>query len=184
MSDFNVVANVSRALMAHLQRGLEALIPGATVALTEPPEGPGIELALIDLQEDLERRNQDLPRMGPGGLVIRAPTMPLVLRYLVAARAADPLVEQQLLGAVLHTLSARPRILPEALEGALADAGITLSVALLPLGLDDRARIWRAVRRPLRAALIYEVRGASLVPEELAARPPVVAVTAAPPAEG
>ena len=50
--------------------------------------------------------------------------------------------------------------------------------------LEERARVWASLQLPYRASLVYEVRGAALVPETLAARPPEMPPVVPPISEG
>ena len=80
---------------------------------------------------------------------MRGGALELRLRYLLTPWSAGPADGQRMLGRALRMLHDEPL-----LEGGAA-------VALLPLELEERARIWRALQRPYRCRSRARCAGSS-----------------------
>jgi hypothetical protein len=168
MSDFTAIERVSRALQRVLTDALVAvdgaIPPVAQLHDLQPPPGgqpPVLTLFLYEIVEDHTMRNRDQQRelqTSPEGQRYRVtrPPMPLVLRYLVTAWAADRNTEHLMIGRAMQVLYER-----QVRRGADLDPQLDLlllSITLAPLSLDERSRVWWAIQQPYRLSLNYEVR--------------------------
>jgi hypothetical protein len=93
-----------------------------------------------------------------GVLRSRRPPLSLGLYYMVTAWGGDRVTEQRMLGRVLQRMYDDAILDGPELQGVLAGTTAQLRVALAPLRLDDRARIWWAIGQPYRLSVNYEVR--------------------------
>jgi hypothetical protein len=168
MAEFTAIERVSRALQRVITEALStvggAVPPIAQLDNLQPPpagQPPVLTLFLYEIIEDHTLRNRDAQRelqtvQGEQRYrIVRAP-MPLVLRYLVTAWAADRNTEQLMIGRTMQVLYER-----QVRRGADLDPQLDmplLSVTLAPLSLDERSRVWWAIQQPYRLSLNYEVR--------------------------
>jgi hypothetical protein len=168
MSDFSAIERVSRALQRILTNALlkvdGAMPPIAELSNLQPPPGwppPVLTLFLYEIVEDDTVRNRDQLRtletvQGVQRYRVTRPPMPLVLRYLITAWAADRNTEQLMMGCAMQALYER-----QVRRGVDLDPGLDLpllSVTLSPLSLDERSRVWWAIQQPYHLSLVYEVR--------------------------
>ena len=168
MSDFTAIERVSRALQRALTDALiavdGAIPPVAQLDNLQPPPGgqpPVLTLFLYEIVEDDTIRNRDQQRelqrvQGDQRYLVSRPPMPLVLRYLMTAWAADRNTEQLMIGRAMQVLYQR-----QVRRGADLDPELDLpllSITLAPLTLDERSRVWWAIQQPYRLSLNYEVR--------------------------
>lgn len=145
MGAAGTIAAITSTLRGRLQRGLavaevEALIgPAAvtTVRLTEfrgHPSGPSqLNLALHHLVPATDRIDGRLT---------------LELRYLITAFGTDARADALMLGAALVELDEHP---------VLTVAGSRTAVTLVPLGLSEWARLWRAIGAPQRPSVYVQL---------------------------
>jgi Pvc16 N-terminal domain len=168
MSDFTAVERVSRAIQRVLTDALVA-VGGAVPPVAQldhlqpPPTGqpPVLTLFLYEIVEDHTIRNRDQRHeletvQGQQRYRVTRPPMPLVLRYLMTAWAADRNTELLMIGRAMQVLYQR-----QVRRGADLDPELDLpllSITLAPLSLDERSRVWWAIQQPYRLSLNYEVR--------------------------
>ena len=171
MSDFEVISDVSATLRETLIGALAGtplagtLVEINNLADTVSPTPPKLTIFLYELAEDPSQRNRRHRRTDvPTGVEIRKPPMALILRYLVTAWAGDMATEQQLLGRALQALYDGAVLSGPQLQGALAGTDETLQVTLVPLTLEEKARVWYSVQQPYRLSLNYEIRVVDLDP--------------------
>lgn len=138
-----MIDSVSETLRTVLHNALSTLVPPSqadvsdllgTIATTPPR----VTIFLYEVVEDPGARNQP-----------KNPRMPLLLRYLLTPWSSDPITDQRLLERTLQTFYDQP---------ILNGAREALQVTLLPLSLEDKTRIWHAIRQPYRLSVVYEVR--------------------------
>jgi Pvc16 N-terminal domain len=168
MSDFTAIERVSRALQRLLTDGLVAvdgaIPPVAQLDHLQPPPGgqpPVLTIFLYEIVEDHTIRNRDQQRelqdvQGGRRYRVTRPPMPLVLRYLMTAWAADRNTELLMIGRAMQVLYER-----QVRRGADLDPELDLpmlSITLSPLTLDERSRVWWAIQQPYRLSVVYEVR--------------------------
>jgi hypothetical protein len=168
VADFTAVDQVSRALQRVLTVALEAVDeddpPIARLHNLQPPpagQPPVLTLFLYEISEDHTLRNRGPERVletveGEQRYRMTRASMPLVLRYLVTAWAADRNTEHLMIGRTMQVLYER-----QVRRGADLDPELDLpflSITLAPLTLEERTRVWWAIQQPYRLSLNYEVR--------------------------
>ena len=171
MANFDIVKLVSEALETHLTARL-GVIPGAPVARLhhlQPPPGnspPVLTIFLYDLCEDATMRNRPaIMAMQPDGRyeAERAP-LPLVLRYMMTPWAEDPRDAQLMLGCAAQALYDSRSFLGPALLPMLGDDVELLSVNLVQLTLEEKAKVWWAIQQPYHVSLNYDLRVVEISP--------------------
>jgi hypothetical protein len=165
VANSDVLAAVSQTLQNRLTAGLSTLGPPVPVAevhdlaslpSTTPPRAT---LFLYDVaQEPTVRNRPKSTRLVGGNLVERKQPMGLCLHYLITAWGGDRATEQQILGRVMQVMYDDAVIDGVELAGSLAGTATQLRVSLLPMQLEDRARVWSAIGQPYRLSVNYEAR--------------------------
>jgi hypothetical protein len=160
----DVLVAVSQTLQNRLTAGLSSLGPPVPVAevhdLASTPANapPRATLFLYDvLQEPTTRNRPKSRRVVAGQVKERKQPLGLRLQYLVTAWGGDRATEQQILGRVLQVMYDDAVIDGTELAGSLAGTSSQLRVRLLPMQLEDRARVWWAIGQPYRLSVNYEV---------------------------
>lgn len=166
-----MISDVSTTLKQVLSDALAATPLAATVvdinnlADTVSTTPPKLTIFLYELAEDPSQRNRPQRRTDVGtGIEISKPPMAMILRYLITAWAGDMLTEQQLLGRTLQVLYDGAVLSGPQLTGDLAGTDEALKVALVPLTLEEKSRVWYAVQQPYRLSLNYEIRVVNIDP--------------------
>jgi hypothetical protein len=158
----DVLASVSRTLVARLTAGLSTLGPPGgpppiavlnDLAAEPPRDPPRVTLFLYDIVEEatVRNRNKTTERQPGGELLVRKQPLGLCLHYMLTAWGGDRETEQLMLGRVMQVLYDDAILDGPELLGDLA-------VSLSTMKLDDRARIWWAINLPYHLSVNYEVR--------------------------
>jgi hypothetical protein len=167
LANHYVINAVSLTLVSFIDAGLAnppvppAILPvGEKTILLDPgaaAPGPGVTLFLYDVVEDPIVGNRALQRDAQG---VRKPPMPLALRYLITPDTGNPNTDHVALGRIVQIFYDQPLLARPLLLGALSQSSDVLQVNLIPMTLDDRTKLWTALRpqQPLRPSLAYEVR--------------------------
>lgn len=168
MANSEVVASVSRTLLARLNASLSGLaVPGgpAPVAVLDDlaskpaSDPPRVTLFLYDIVEEATVRNRGKTTVRAGAqLLTRKQPLGLCLHYMITAWGGDRDTEQVLLGRVLQVMYDDAIVDGPELRGVLSGSETELKVSLSTMRLDDRARIWWAINLPYRLSINYEVR--------------------------
>ena len=95
-------------------------------------------------------------------MVSTKPPMALRLHYLLTPWGGDSVTEQQILGRAMQALYDDAILAGTDLLGGLQGSADTLKITLIPLTLEDRARVWYAIQKPYRLSVNYEVRVVNL----------------------
>jgi len=165
--DFSVIADVSKTLEAALSGTLSSL--GATAEIHDlqgviPIAPIRVTLFLFEAVEDTSARNRPPRReVNPPDLAIHKPAMALSLRYLVTPWGGDRVTDHRMLGRVMQFLYDNAILAGPALQGGLAGTGEALKIALVPLTLEERTRVWYSVQKAYRLSVVYEVRVVNLL---------------------
>jgi hypothetical protein len=151
-------------LRAFVAAGLTSLAPVPDVELTDLSAAasgapPTVTLFLYEIEEDACSRNPAPTTRRTGGVVtsLRAPAT-LKLRYLLTVWADDHVSAHTILGRIIQLFHDDAIVRSTQLTGSLATEAHALKVRLVPLALEDRARVWHAVQQRYRLSVIYEVR--------------------------
>jgi hypothetical protein len=168
------VATVTAALREHLQKAITDAIPGAAVTTRRPEAAnsggeskPGVNIFLYMVSPNPAWRNTTLEMQSPpakkdGSPVFaerfkKKPLLPLNLSYLFSFHGDEQKLEpQRLLGQVMTTLHAHPRLSPDDINDAMRNneqlKGSVLAeqvryveyVTLTPcsLNLEELSKIW------------------------------------------
>jgi len=165
----DVLASVSRTLVARLTAGLSTLGPPGSpppiavlndLAAEPSRDPPRVTLFLYDIVEEatVRNRNKTTERQPGGELLVRKQPLGLCLHYMLTAWGGDRETEQLMLGRVMQVLYDDAILDGPELLGDLAGTPVELRVSLSTMKLDDRARIWWAINLPYHLSVNYEVR--------------------------
>lgn len=130
---------------------------------------PMVGLILYEVGEDPYARNRPPVKTDAGAnwLVQPAP-LGLMLRYMVTAWGDTNNLQthldaqQRLLSQVAALFGRNPVFAGPALAGALAGTDQVLRLAMYPLSMEERVRVWQAFNEKYQLALYYEVRVVNL----------------------
>ena len=183
MANADVISAVSSTLQARLTAALAPLGTSTATApvaqlhdLIDDPstDPPTVTLFLYQVLEDASVRNRPATTRVVGG-TLRTLKQPLglCLQYMVTAWGGDRDTEHRMLGRVLRSLHDDAILDGLELRGVLAATPARLNVNLQPLELEDRARVWSAIRRTYRLSVNYEVRVVNVDAETETGGPPV-----------
>jgi hypothetical protein len=171
--NYEAIGDVSKTLETVLTDGLAALggVPPPRAALHDLVVMPGnnpaqLTIFLYDIVEDPSARNNPPSRRaGLPSVTVRKPPIALCLRYMLTAWAADRLSEHRIMGRAVQVLYDRSTISGTDLFGSLAGTHEAIKLTLAPISLDDRARVWDAIKQTYRLSVNYEVRVIHIDPE-------------------
>jgi hypothetical protein len=169
--NYEAIGDVSRTLETFLTSQLAALAPPPPAPIAQlhdlvlPPSGnpPILTLFLYDIVEDGMARNRPPTRTpfqvgGHQRVKVGKPSMTLTLRYMMTAWAGSRVSEHRMIGRVVQSLYDFSTLSGPELLGSLATSNEALKLTLSPISLEDRARVWDAIRQPYRLSVNYEVR--------------------------
>ncbi|WP_374943175.1 DUF4255 domain-containing protein [Sphingomonas sp.] len=158
MSNHLAIATVTAALGNIVHASAKGAVPGTGLRFGRPlAPAANLRQANIYLYQALPYaalRNEDLPQRSPAGAVVRRPSAPVALHYLVSFYGDDASFEpDRMLGAVIRDLNATPMLLAgdiaDALAGHAVLAGSDLAAgparvkfSALPMTLDEMSRLW------------------------------------------
>ena len=167
MADYGVISDVSTSLMTLLDNDLNKKPLNAHAVLDDlsgtAPAGLTLTITLYEILEDAPSRNRPRPQQPAGTAVVSTkPPMALRLHYLLTPWGGDSMTEQQILGRAMQALYDDTILSGIELLGGLAGSADTLKITLIPLTLEDRARVWYAIQKPYRLSVNYEVRVVNL----------------------
>jgi hypothetical protein len=168
----DVIAAASTTLRNRLELGMQIFDPGnppgnnsvVQVQLHDlvdlPPTEPAtVTLFLYQILEHPSTRNRaKTTRVVNGTINTLKQPLSLCLQYMVTAWAGNRDSEQRYLGRVLQVLYDDAILDGLELAGVLAGMPAALHVSLAPIDLEDRSRVWSAIRRTYRLSVNYEVR--------------------------
>ena len=167
MADYGVISDVSTTLVTLLDQDLRKPPLNGHALLDDlsgtAPAGLTLTITLYEILEDAPSRNRPRPQQPAGTAVLSTkPPMALRLHYLLTPWGGDSVTEQQILGRAMQALYDDAILSGTALLGGLQGSADTLKITLIPLTLEDRARVWYAIQKPYRLSVNYEVRVVNL----------------------
>ena len=167
MADYGVISDVSTSLVTLLDQDLNKEPLKAHAQLDDlsgtAPAGLTLTVTLYEILEDAPSRNRPRPQRPNGTAVVSTkPPMALRLHYLLTPWGGDPATEQQIIGRAMQALYDDAIFAGTELLGGLQGSADTLKITLVPLTLEDRARVWYAIQKPYRLSVNYEVRVVNL----------------------
>jgi hypothetical protein len=167
MADYGVISDVSTSLVTLLDQDLRKPPLNARAQLDDlsgtAPAGVTLTITLYEILEDAPSRNRPRPqRLNGTTQVSTKPPMALRLHYLLTPWGGDSVTEQQILGRAMQVLYDDAILAGTVLLGGLQGSADTLKITLIPLTLEDRARVWYAIQKPYRLSVNYEVRVVNL----------------------
>ena len=167
MADYGVISDVSTTLVTLLDQDLRKPPLNGHALLDDlsgtAPAGLTLTITLYEILEDAPSRSRPRPQQPAGTAVLSTkPPMALRLHYLLTPWGGDSVTEQQILGRAMQALYDDAILSGTALLGGLQGSADTLKITLIPLTLEDRARVWYAIQKPYRLSVNYEVRVVNL----------------------
>jgi hypothetical protein len=178
VSDFRVIATVTKTLESVLQAAASAAVPGANVRTARPEAPanggvppPGIDLYLYQVTPNGAFRGDDLPTRRADGTLVQRPRAALDLHYLLVFRGNELELEpQRLLGnsvSALHGTGLLGRPLVHSVEtdpanpflagSDLADAPELVKLTPLPLSLEELSKLWSVFFQiPYNLSIAYQ----------------------------
>lgn len=173
MSNALAIATVTTALAQIVRTAVQSVLPGSDV-LTERPDStplgqPRARLFLYQVSPNGFLRNNDLPTRAANGNVVKRPTTALDLHYLLAFYGNENDLEpQRMLGAAVRDLHAKPVLMRQMIEDAiaseafLADSNLAEAVEQIkftPLGfsLEELSKLWSVFfQAPYALSIAYQ----------------------------
>lgn len=173
MSNALAIATVTTALAQIVRTAVQSALPGADV-LTERPDSaplgqPRVRLFLYQVSQNGSLRNNDLPTRAANGNVVKRPTTALDLHYLLAFFGNENELEpQRMLGAAVRDIHAKPVLMRQMIEDAiasepflresnLADAVEQIKFTPLSLSLEELSKLWSVFfQAPYALSVAYQ----------------------------
>ncbi len=173
MSNALAIATVTTALAQIVRTAVQSVLPGSDV-LTERPDStplgqPRARLFLYQVSPNGALRNNDLPTRAANGNVVKRPTTALDLHYLLAFYGNENDLEpQRMLGAAVRDLHAKPVLMRQMIDDAiaseafLADSNLSDAVEQIkftPLGfsLEELSKLWSVFfQAPYALSVAYQ----------------------------
>jgi uncharacterized protein DUF4255 len=173
MSNALAIATVTTALAQIVRTAVQSVLPGADV-ITERPDStplgqPRVRLFLYQVSPNGTLRNNDLPTRGANGSLKQRPTAALDLHYLLAFFGNENELEpQRMLGATVRDIHAKPVLMRQMIEDAiasepfltesnLADAVEQIKFTPLPLSLEELSKLWSVFfQAPYALSVAYQ----------------------------
>ena len=190
MKSYLRVAAVTAAVQELLLPAIHAVVSDGLVRTGTPFDGTrqrqfqGVNVFLFQVERNPALANQDLPTRSADGGLIQVPVAAIDLHYLFSFYGDETtLVPQQLLGAVVSWVHSFPvldtadltRIAEQSPEGLVATSGLAdqierVTLAFLPLGIEEIMRLWMVFQVPY--ALTVACRASVVLLESLDPPPP------------
>lgn len=173
MSNALAIATVTTALAQIVRTAVQSVLPGADV-LTDRPDStplgqPRVRLYLYQVTPNSSLRNHDLPARSADGRLVKRPTAALDLSYLLAFYGNENTLEpQQMLGATVRDIHAKPVLMRQMIEDAiasepflatsnLADAVEQIKFTPLTLSLEELSKLWSVFfQAPYALSVAYQ----------------------------
>lgn len=173
MSNALAIATVTTALAQIVRTAVQSVLPGSDV-LTERPDSaplgqPRARLFLYQVSPNGSLRNNDLPTRAANGNVVKRPTTALDLHYLLAFYGNENDLEpQRMLGAAVRDLHAKPVLMRQMIEDAIAseaflaesnlvDAVEQVKFTPLALSLEELSKLWSVFfQAPYALSVAYQ----------------------------
>lgn len=183
MSNALAIATVTTALAQIIRTAVQSVLPGADV-LTERPDNtpmgqPRVRLFLYQVSPNAGLRNHDLPTRTANGQLMKRPTAALDLSYLLAFYGNENNLEpQQMLGATVRDIHAKPVLMRQMIEDAiasepflttsnLADAVEQVKFTPLSLSLEELSKLWSVFfQAPYALSVAYQGTAVLIESEE------------------
>jgi len=170
MADHGVLGDVSTTLRDLLTGALSTLQPQPSPVArvhdllgTIPTDPPSLTVFLYEISEDPSAKNRPPRRVGaPPNWSVRPAPLALVLRYMLTPWSGDRLTDQQILGRAMQAMHDHAILSGPQLRGGLVGTADSLKIALSPITLEERTRIWHAVEKQYRISATYNVRVVSI----------------------
>jgi len=173
MSNALAIATVTTTLAQIVRTAVQSVLPGADV-LTERPDStplgqPRVRLFMYQVSPNGSLRNNDLPTRAANGNLVKRPTTALDLHYLLAFYGNESDLEpQRMLGAAVRDIHAKPVLLRQMIEDAvasetflaesnLADAVEQIKFTPLSLSLEELSKLWSVFfQAPYALSVAYQ----------------------------
>lgn len=183
MSNALAIASVTTALAQIIRTAVQSALPGADV-LTERPDStplgqPRVRLFLYQASPNSALRNNDLPARTAHGQLMKRPTAALDLFYLLAFYGNENNLEpQRMLGATVRDIHAKPVLMRQMIEDAiasepflatsnLADAVEQVKFTPLALSLEELSKLWSVFfQAPYALSVAYQGTAVLIESEE------------------
>jgi hypothetical protein len=167
MSNYLAIASVTATLGQIIRTRIQARVTGSDVSTQRPDDpksnqiDPRVNVFLYQVSQNAALRNNDLPTRRSDGSVAQYPCAALNLHYLLTFYGDEvKLIPQQLLGATISALHARPVIPRQAIndlaannqnnndkynflmKSDLAQAIEVVRFSPIPINLEELSKLW------------------------------------------
>lgn len=173
MSNALAIATVTTALAQIIRTAVQSVVPGSDVLTARPDSAPlgqpRVRLFLYQVSPNSTLRNNDLPTRAANGSVLKRPTAALDLHYLLAFYGDENDLEpQRMLGAAVRDIHAKPVLMRQMIEDAiasepfladsnLADAVEQVKFTPLALSLEELSKLWSVFfQAPYALSVAYQ----------------------------
>jgi hypothetical protein len=170
MSSPQVLLQASQAIADMLKADL----PGVEVSLGPPADTPPANGDLLwwlyEVRESEFLRNRPSQLLPARQQATRPPSLGLELYFLLTAYKGSTEDELVALGRAMQVLHDNPVLLVQNQDGDLAEE---LRISILPQELEERVRVWEALKVAYRLSVAYVVRSVRIDPQRMDADVPV-----------
>ena len=174
MADFNVIADVSDALVKLLREGLvPEIIPNSEgIGVCHPSDKGDISLGvcLYDVKNNTDIVSTDRVSVGTGQL--REPSVFLDLYYMITAYSSSDikfrsLEEAKILGRAIQVIEGTFVLRGSVFGKPFSEMRHEPRIELLNLETEEKNRIWNMPNQPYKLSLFYRVYPVELVSEKI-----------------
>lgn len=174
MADYNIISDVSDALVKLLREGLvPGIIPNTEgIGVCSPSDKGDVSLGicLYDV-----RRNSDIvtgDRVAVGTDKLRSPSMFLDLYYMITAYSMSDvkfraMEEEKILGRVMQVMEGTAVLRGSVFGKPFSELKYEPRIELLMLESEEKNRIWNVPNQPYKLSLFYRVYPVELVSEKI-----------------
>ena len=174
MSDFNVIADVSDALVKLLREGLvPEIIPNSEgVGICHPSDKGDISLGicLYDVKHNPDIVSTE--RVAVGNDQLRSPSVFLDLYYMITAYSSSDikfrsLEEAKILGRAIQVIEGTSVLRGSVFGKPFSEMRHEPRIELQELDPEEKNRIWNIPNQPYKLSLFYRVYPVELVSEKI-----------------
>lgn len=163
LGSYTIIADVSRSIVEMLRKTMipEPIQKEEGIGLCSPNDRGNhiLGIYLYDLEENPEQRSKERRYLDREHY--KEPPISINLYYMLFAYSdADPANriydEQRILGRAIQQMNENRRLTDEYLKGTLKEKEEFIELAMIPISLEEKVRIWSLFQQPYRICAFYK----------------------------